>query len=129
MKGLCVMMLLLIGATSIAASQARAQQQQISTGCAQIVAVLDESGGGLSAEEVAKKTNTDGLKNSGTGRSADSDDTGSRFRQFRATSRTTRRWSPFPLGRQKQGRSQPLAQTSLWPVRSRGVLKGRKRRN
>ncbi len=30
-----------------------------SAGCAPIVAVLDESGGSLSADEVAKKTNTD----------------------------------------------------------------------
>jgi transposase len=34
-------------------------QQQISPGCAKIAAVLDQGGGGLSAEEVAKKTSTD----------------------------------------------------------------------
>jgi transposase len=59
MKAFCVITGLLIGVASVAASQARAQQQQVPTGCAQIVAVLDESGGGLSAEEIAKKTNTD----------------------------------------------------------------------
>ena len=34
-------------------------QAETSPGCASIVAVLDESGGSLSADEIAKKTNTD----------------------------------------------------------------------
>ena len=33
--------------------------QPVTPGCAKIVAVLDESGGALSADEIAKKTNTD----------------------------------------------------------------------
>jgi len=37
----------------------RAAGQPVPEGCAQIVAVLDQSGGGLSADEVAKKTSTD----------------------------------------------------------------------
>ena len=34
-------------------------EQKISTGCEKIVAALDESGGSLSADEIAKKTSTD----------------------------------------------------------------------
>ncbi|MBI1818446.1 MAG: hypothetical protein HYR72_25975 [Deltaproteobacteria bacterium] len=49
----------LIGLTVVAASAAPGQQQQIPPGCAQIVAVLEQGGGSLSAEEVAKKTSTD----------------------------------------------------------------------
>jgi hypothetical protein len=41
------------------AASGRNPQQQISPGCAKIVAVLDQ-GGGLSAEEIAKRTRTDG---------------------------------------------------------------------
>jgi len=59
MKNLCMMTVLLIGAGVVAARAARGEQQQMPNGCAQIVAVLDAGGGGLSAEEVAKKTNTD----------------------------------------------------------------------
>jgi hypothetical protein len=59
MKRPYLITVLLIGATSIAAGQARGQQQEIPAGCAQIVAVLDETGGALSADEVAKKTSTD----------------------------------------------------------------------
>jgi hypothetical protein len=57
MKGLC-MMTLLIGA-AIAASTVRAEQPAVPPGCAKIVAVLDQGGGALSPEEVAKKTSTD----------------------------------------------------------------------
>jgi len=60
MMKLRVMTALLVGGTLVAASGARGQQQQqIPAGCAQIVAVLDESGGGLSADEIARKTSTD----------------------------------------------------------------------
>jgi hypothetical protein len=59
MRGLRVIAALLVGGSAVAASGIRAeQQQQISPGCAKIVAVLDQ-GGGLSADEVAKKTDTD----------------------------------------------------------------------
>jgi hypothetical protein len=37
----------------------RATDQPVPPGCAQIVAALDQSGGALSAEEIAKKTSTD----------------------------------------------------------------------
>jgi phage FluMu protein gp41 len=37
----------------------RAKDQAVPAGCAQIVAVLDQTGGSLSPEEVAKKTSTD----------------------------------------------------------------------
>ena len=50
MKGICVSTVVLFAATSIAASQARAQQQQIPTGCAQIVAVRGRDEGAASAE-------------------------------------------------------------------------------
>ncbi len=59
MRKLCLMTVLLLGSSVVAARAARGEQQQIPTGCAQIVAVLDAGGGGLSAEEVAKKTGTD----------------------------------------------------------------------
>jgi len=59
MRGLCVTAVVLLGATWVMANAAQGEQQQIPSGCAQIVAVLDQGGGGLSAEEVAKKTNTD----------------------------------------------------------------------
>lgn len=48
------------GIACVAAGVAGAEQQRpVTRGCAAIVAVLDEGGGGLSAEEVAKKTSTD----------------------------------------------------------------------
>ena len=47
------------GVALLAASGVHAQKQPPSRGCAEIVAVLDQGGGGLSAEEVAKKTSTD----------------------------------------------------------------------
>jgi hypothetical protein len=53
-----VMAVLLVGGMLPASGTARAGQA-VSPGCAKIVAVLDESGGGLSAEEVAKRTSTD----------------------------------------------------------------------
>jgi hypothetical protein len=59
MRGLRVIAALLLGGTVMATSDLRAEQQQISPGCAQIVAVLDQGGGGLSAEEIAKRTSTD----------------------------------------------------------------------
>jgi hypothetical protein len=55
----------LIGVSMLSAAGTRAQEgatgsaQPIPPGCAKIVAVLDQGGGGLSADEVAKKTNTD----------------------------------------------------------------------
>jgi hypothetical protein len=56
----------LIGLSMLSAAATRAQEpgatgaaQPIPPGCAKIVAVLDQGGGGLSADEVAKKTNTD----------------------------------------------------------------------
>ncbi len=56
MRGLRMATALLVGATiMIAASAARAADQ----GCAKIVAVLEEGGGGLSADEIARKTSTD----------------------------------------------------------------------
>jgi hypothetical protein len=59
MRNLRVMTALLIGASVVAARVAWGEPQPIPPGCAQIVAVLDEGGGGLSPEEVAKKTSTD----------------------------------------------------------------------
>ena len=60
MRGLRVIAALLLGGTVMATSDLRAeQQQQTSPGCAKIVAVLDQGGGGLSAEEIAKRTSTD----------------------------------------------------------------------
>ena len=53
-----VMAALLLGGAVFAAGTVRADQA-VAPGCAKIVAVLDESGGTLSADEVAKKTNTD----------------------------------------------------------------------
>jgi transposase len=47
------------GVALLATSGLHAQQQPVSRGCAEIVAVLEQGGGGLSAEEVAKKTHTD----------------------------------------------------------------------
>ena len=59
MRGLRVIAALLLGGTVMATSDLRAeQQQQTSPGCAKIVAVLDQGGGGLSAEEIAKRTST-----------------------------------------------------------------------
>jgi len=46
---------LMLGGVLLAASTARA----VAPGCEKIVAALDESGGSLSAEEIAKKTSTD----------------------------------------------------------------------
>jgi hypothetical protein len=55
-----------VGFSLLSVAGVRAQEpgatgsgQSMSPGCMKIVAVLDESGGGLSADEVAKKTNTD----------------------------------------------------------------------
>jgi hypothetical protein len=59
MKAPRVMTALLVGGTLLAASAFAAEQRQMPPGCAKIVAVLDESGGGLSADEVAKRTDTD----------------------------------------------------------------------
>ena len=61
MKGPRVMTAFLVGGTLLAASASAAEQpqRQMPPGCAKIAAALDESGGGLSADEVAKKTSTD----------------------------------------------------------------------
>jgi hypothetical protein len=55
-----------VGFLMLSAAGIRAQEpgatgsgQSMPPGCMKIVAVLDEGGGGLSADEVAKKTNTD----------------------------------------------------------------------
>jgi len=57
---------MLVWMAVLAAASARAQQpgatgsaQPMPPGCAKIVAVLDQGGGGLSADEIAKKTSTD----------------------------------------------------------------------
>ena len=50
---------LVSGAVLLAAGVARSGQQAPAPGCAKVAAALDESGGRLSAEEIAKKTNTD----------------------------------------------------------------------
>jgi hypothetical protein len=50
----------LICGSVLALSGARAAQQEaMPSGCAKIVAVLDQGGGALSAEEIARKTGTD----------------------------------------------------------------------
>jgi hypothetical protein len=55
-----VITLAVAAGTLIAARGSWAEQHQpASRGCAEIAAVLDQGGGGLSAEEVAKKTSTD----------------------------------------------------------------------
>ena len=62
------MVTVLIGTVVLSASGARGQEpmkgsggnaEPMPPGCAKVVAVLEEGGGGLSADEVAKKTNTD----------------------------------------------------------------------
>ena len=58
MSGRRVMTALVLGGVLLIARTGRAGQA-VSPGCAKIVAVLDESGGSLSAEEISKKTNTD----------------------------------------------------------------------
>jgi hypothetical protein len=59
MKRICATTMAMLGVTYVAASVAQGEQQPMPEGCMQIVAVLDEGGGGLSPEEVAKKTSTD----------------------------------------------------------------------
>jgi transposase len=59
MKEICVMTVAVVAVTWVAAGLVQGEQQPMPDGCAQIVAVLDEGGGELSPEEVAKKTNTD----------------------------------------------------------------------
>ena len=56
MRGLHVIMALLIGGIVAGAS---AEQQQVAPGCEKVAAAMDEAGGALSADEVAKKTSTD----------------------------------------------------------------------
>src|SRR5262245_15844080 len=53
-----VMAAVLLGGMLLPSGTAGAGQA-VAPGCAKIVAVLDESGGSLSAEEIAKKTGTD----------------------------------------------------------------------
>ncbi len=56
---------LLIGCSLFAAGAAAQEPgatgaaQPMPPGCAKVVAVLDQGGGGLSADEIAKKTDTD----------------------------------------------------------------------
>ena len=52
-------LILVAGVALLAASGVHAQKPPLSRGCAEIVAVLDQGGGGLSAAEIAKKTSTD----------------------------------------------------------------------
>jgi hypothetical protein len=59
MERVCVTAMAMLGVTWVASSAAHGEQKPMPEGCMQIVAVLDEGGGGLSAEEIAKKTNTD----------------------------------------------------------------------
>ena len=54
-----VMTVLLGGGMALASGSPARAGQAVAPGCAEIVAVLDESGGALSAEEIAKKTSTD----------------------------------------------------------------------
>jgi len=51
--------IVVVSGAMLAAPFVRAGDQPMPPGCAKIVAVLEESGGGLSADEVAKKTSTD----------------------------------------------------------------------
>ena len=59
MKNMGLMTVALIGVGVVAASAARGAQQQLSPVCAKVVVALEESGGGLSADEIAAKTGTD----------------------------------------------------------------------
>jgi hypothetical protein len=67
MRGARVTIALLIGVVMLSARGAGGQEPQgatgtaqpITRGCEKIVAVLDQGGGSLSADEIAKKTNTD----------------------------------------------------------------------
>src|SRR5262249_16366509 len=56
MRGLPVIMALLIGGIVAGAS---AEQKQVAPGCEKVAAAMDEAGGALSADEVAKKTSRD----------------------------------------------------------------------
>ena len=58
MNGRRLTTVLLVGGVLLASGRAGAGQA-VDPGCAKIVAVLDESGGSLSAEEIAKRTSTD----------------------------------------------------------------------
>ena len=66
MRRLRMTMGVVVGFSLLSVAGVRAQEsgatgsaQSMPPGCMKIVAVLDESGGGLSADEVAKKTSTD----------------------------------------------------------------------
>jgi transposase len=59
MRTVCLMAAVLIGTGVVAARSARGEQQQLSPECAKVVVALEESGGGLSADEIATKTGTD----------------------------------------------------------------------
>jgi hypothetical protein len=56
MRGLAVAVTLLIGGIVVRAS---AEQQQPTPGCAKVAAAMDQAGGALSADEIARKTDTD----------------------------------------------------------------------
>jgi hypothetical protein len=54
MRGLAVVVTLLIGGIVV-----RAGAEQPAPGCAKVAAAMDQAGGNLSADEIAKKTSTD----------------------------------------------------------------------
>ena len=56
MKGMRLTVALLLGGLITAAS---GEQQQVAPGCAEVAAAMDQAGGALSAEEIARKTSTD----------------------------------------------------------------------
>ena len=55
MRGLAVAVTLLVGGIVVGASA----EQPMAPGCAKVAAAMDQAGGGLSADEIAKKTDTD----------------------------------------------------------------------
>ena len=55
MRGLAVAVTLLVGGIVVRAGA----EQPMAPGCAKVAAAMDQAGGGLSADEIAKKTDTD----------------------------------------------------------------------
>jgi hypothetical protein len=55
MRGLVVAVTLLVGGIVAGAGA----EQPMAPGCAKVAAAMDQAGGGLSADEIAKKTDTD----------------------------------------------------------------------